>query len=372
MKVLILSCNTGEGHNSAGKAVKEYIESHGDQAEFIDLMMLSGKKTSKAVGGLYVNVVKHCPHLFGLVYRLGRLISSAKRKSPVYFACARLGKKLKQYLENKDFDIIVTPHLYPAETLTWMKRKGILRQKTVVIATDYTSIPFWEETECDYYVVPHEDLINEFVSRGIPREKLLPWGIPVREKFGRRLGRKKAREICQLPQDGLIYLVMSGSMGFGKIQIFVLELARRLKENEEIVVICGNNKKLEETLKRELRRDRRVRILGFTEQVAEYMEACDVIFTKPGGLSSTEAAVSRIPIIHTNPIPGCENRNLEFFEERHMSIGRKSFFGQLRAGQKILEKERLRREMIRAQEINSKPMATEKIYHHLKKLSGEE
>lgn len=161
-------------------------------------------------------------------------------------------------------------------------------------------------------------------------------------------------------------------MGFGKIQIFVLELARRLKENEEIVVICGNNKKLEETLKRELRRDRRVRILGFTEQVAEYMEACDVIFTKPGGLSSTEAAVSRIPIIHTNPIPGCENRNLEFFEERHMSIGRRSFFGQLRAGQKILEKERLRREMIRAQEINSKPMATEKIYHHLKKLSGEE
>ena len=204
------------------------------------------------------------------------------------------------------------------------------------------------------------------------REKLLPWGIPVREKFGRRLDRKKAREICQLPQDGLIYLVMSGSMGFGKIQIFVLELARRLKENEEIVVICGNNKKLEETLKRELRRDRRVRILGFTEQVAEYMEACDVIFTKPGGLSSTEAAVSRIPIIHTNPIPGCENRNLEFFEERHMSIGRRSFFGQLRAGQKILEKERLRREMIRAQEINSKPMATEKIYHHLKKLSGEE
>ena len=149
----------------------------------------------------------------------------------------------------------------------------------------------------------------------------------------------------------------------------MLELARRLKENEEIVVICGNNKKLEETLKRELRRDRRVRILGFTEQVAEYMEACDVIFTKPGGLSSTEAAVSRIPIIHTNPIPGCENRNLEFFEERHMSIGRKSFFGQLRAGQKILEKERLRRDMIRAQEINSKPMATEKIYHHLKEVS---
>lgn len=70
--------------------------------------------------------------------------------------------------------------------------------------------------------------------------------------------------------------------GIWKDPDFVLELARRLKENEEIVVICGNNKKLEETLKRELRRDRRVRILGFTEQVAEYMEACDVILRNRG------------------------------------------------------------------------------------------
>ena len=97
-----------------------------------------------------------------------------------------------------------------------------------------------------------------------------------------------------------------------------------------------------------------------------------MIFTKPGGLSSTEAAVSGIPIIHTNPIPGCENRNLEFFEQRHMSIARKSFLGQLRAGQKILEKEKLRKEMIRAQGRNSKPEAAEQIYHHLKQLSDEE
>ena len=78
MNVLILSCNTGEGHNSAGKAVKEYIESQGDTAEFRDMMLLGGKGTSQAVGGAYVNVVKHCPFFFGLLYRLGRLISSSK------------------------------------------------------------------------------------------------------------------------------------------------------------------------------------------------------------------------------------------------------------------------------------------------------
>lgn len=372
MKVLILSCNTGEGHNSAGKAVKEYIESQGDLAEFRDMMMLGGKRTSKVVGGAYVNVVKYCPLMFALLYRLGRMISSSKRKSPVYFACSLLGKRLKKYLEENEFDVIVTPHLYPAETLTWMKRKGILIQKTVAIATDYTSIPFWEETECDYYIIPHEDLTDEFAGRGIPREKLLPWGIPVRKSFEKNRNRQEAREVCGLSQEHLIYLVMGGSMGFGKIQIFVRELARRLKDNEEIVVICGNNQKLEQVLRKELEENKKVHILGFTDQVAEYMAACDVIFTKPGGLSSTEAAISHIPIVHTNPIPGCEDCNLEFFQSRGMSIGRKSFFGQLRAGQKILSREKLRRKMILAQEQYSKPEAAQRIYCHLKRLSGEQ
>lgn len=372
MNVLILSCNTGEGHNSAGKAVKEYIESQGDTAEFRDMMLLGGKGTSQAVGGAYVNVVKHCPFFFGLLYRLGRLISSSKRKSPVYFACSLLGKQLKKYLDEHAFDVIVTPHLYPAETLTWMKRKGMLSQKTVAIATDYTSIPFWEETECDYYIIPHEDLADEFAGRGIPREKLLPWGIPVRKGFEEKHNRKELRRRYGLPEDGLIYLVMGGSMGFGKIQIFVRELARRLKETEQIVVICGNNQKLETVLRRELEENEKVHILGFTEQVAEYMAACDVIFTKPGGLSSTEAAISRIPIVHTNPIPGCENCNLEFFQSRGMSVGRKSFFGQMRAGQRILSREKVRQEMILAQERNSKPDAAQRIYCHLKRLAGEE
>ena len=81
-------------------------------------------------------------------------------------------------MDEHAFDVIVTPHLYPAETLTWMKRKGMLSQKTVAIATDYTSIPFWEETECDYYIIPHEDLADEFAGQGDSPEKLLPWGIP--------------------------------------------------------------------------------------------------------------------------------------------------------------------------------------------------
>ena len=76
MKVLILSCNTGEGHNSAGKAVKEYVEQQGDEAVMLDMMLLNGKKTSRVVGGAYVGLVKHFPHGFGFVYKIGRAVST--------------------------------------------------------------------------------------------------------------------------------------------------------------------------------------------------------------------------------------------------------------------------------------------------------
>lgn len=371
MKVLILSCNTGEGHNSAGKAVKEYVEQQGGYAVMMDMMMLNGKKTSGAVEGAYVNTVKYFPLGFGLVYKLAKAISSSRRKSPVYFACALLAKKLKSYLDENQFDVIVTPHLYPAETLTYMKKRGWLNQKTVAIATDYTCIPFWEETDCDYYVIPHQELVREFEERGVPGEKLLPWGIPVRPCFLEQEDKEQARAKCGLSRENRIYLVMGGSMGFGKIQIFVLELARHLKDDEEIVVICGNNSKLEKVLRRELQNKPKVRVLGFTDQVADYMSACDVIFTKPGGLSSTEAAVKQIPIVHTAPIPGCEDRNVEFFQKHGMSIGRRSFLGQIRAGRRLLEKENCSCQMREAQAENGKPDSVKKIYELLESLAGQ-
>ena len=183
MKVLILSCNTGEGHNYAGRALKECIESHHDTADMLDIMMLASPRVSKLVGNSYVNIVRHAPRLFQCLYKLGGLVSSARHHSPVYYANALLAKKLTRYLDTHHYDVIVTPHLFPAQTLTYIKKKNLLSQKVVAVETDYTCIPFWEETDCDYYIIPHYELIDEFTAKGIPRERLKPYGIPVRPAF---------------------------------------------------------------------------------------------------------------------------------------------------------------------------------------------
>ena len=156
-------------------------------------------------------------------------------------------------------------------------------------------------------------------------------------------------------------------MGFGKIHLFARELEQGNKNGEQIVIICGNNKRRERTLRFQFHGNPNVRVVGYTRHVAEYMAASDVIFTKPGGLSSTEAAVTGIPIIHTTPIPGCEEKNLEFFCFRGMSVAAGTRARQIEEGRRLMQQDGARERMRQAQKENMHPQAAEEIVRLLER-----
>lgn len=85
MKALILSCNTGGGHNSAARAIAEEMQERGDEAYVLDYLCLAGEGVSRLVGDGYVQIVKKTPRLFGFFYKLGMIASRLLRKSPVYY-----------------------------------------------------------------------------------------------------------------------------------------------------------------------------------------------------------------------------------------------------------------------------------------------
>lgn len=171
----------------------------------------------------------------------------------------------------------------------------------------------------DGYFIPHKDLIPELTQKGLDAAILYPTGIPVSPNFAQRLSLPAARERLSLPAEKKIYLVMTGGAGCGHIGDLCQELREWEREDFLACVLVGKNDKMRDELDAQFGDDPRICPVGFTREVNVYMNAADVLITKPGRLSSTEAAAACVPLIHLITIPGCEEHNAAFYAAHGMS-----------------------------------------------------
>ncbi len=374
MKVLILSTGTGEGHNSAGKAVLEQFRKRGIPCEMADVLGFASERAASYGKRIYVWSTVKATKVFKGAYKAGRAITSSRRKSPVYYANALYAEKLYHYIVDNGYDTIVMPHLFPAEALTYMLRKHGCRPdiRTYFVGTDYTCIPFTEETEADYYFIAHEELTEEYAKKGIAPEKLVPTGIPVSDRFRSLPSREEARESLGMNPEGHCILVMTGSMGYGKIENLVRALVSGMDGGDNVYILGGSNEKLKARLREAYREDPRVRVLDYTDRTAEYLAAADLLFTKPGGLTSTEAAVAGIPLAHTRPIPGCEDCNQAFYNAHGMSLSADSEEKLVEAAMELLSQPKGCRQMIERQHQVINGNAARDICDFILRQGGEE
>jgi UDP-N-acetylglucosamine 2-epimerase len=366
MNILLLSCKTGGGHDAAANALKEQFELMGHQAYVFDYLTLAGEKVAKRVANAYVKTVQKVPYIFGLVYKLGMFVSKKTRNSPVYIVNQKMSKYLEKYFEENHYDVVVMTHLYPAETLTYMRRMNIKVPPFYGVLTDYTLIPFWEETNCDGYIIPHSSLISECMKRGISREKLHPLGIPFSPTILNVVPKSEAKARLSLDMNKKSILIMGGSMGAGSIVKLAKSFAKcEQLDNLQIQIVCGSNKKVYAKLMKKYVNHPSFKIIGYTKQVPSLMNAADLIYTKPGGLTSTEAAASRTALVLTDPIPGCENSNQDFFVNLKMAVTAKKSKDLVQIGLHLLEHPEKAKTMIEAQKENIKEKTTENIANYI-------
>lgn len=317
MKVLILSCGTGGGHNSAALAIQENLIKRGIQADFIEYLDIINKNLKNRVNNLYIKSTKHKGKLFKRAYKLGELYSKTRIPSPVYGLNSLNKNKLYKYICDNNYDCVITTHLFVAEVLTAIKKVHSI--PFIAVCTDYVCIPFWEETNPDYFIIPNEALKKDFTSKGIPAKKLLPYGIPVSSKYQQTIPKDLAKEKLKLNPISDYILILNGSMGF-ESSSDVLEKLLKTIPNVVFLVSCGNNSKMLNTINKNFSNTKRVIAFSYSNNLDEYMSASEIVLTKPGGLTSTEVATMGKPFIHTLPIPGCENYNANYFANRKMSL----------------------------------------------------
>ena len=213
MEALILSCGTGGGHDAAAEAVREELVMRGNRVVVMNPYDLHSSRMSENINKAYISLVQNIPKAFGIVYCIGEVYRRFPFHSPVYYLNGGMAYAMEAYLKQNHFDVIVLTHLFPAEILTQMKSRGMKIPKTVYIATDYTCIPFTEETNCDVYIIPDKRLKEEFRRKGIPAEKIAPLGIPVRRAFSLWMSREEAREKLCFETNKKYMLVSGGTIG---------------------------------------------------------------------------------------------------------------------------------------------------------------
>ncbi len=314
MKVMILSITTGQGHHSAAKSVGEALEQRGVKVKIADVYKQIDKNFSDALNKGFLLATKHTTKAYRAVYELIDTKTAPSTKYSLQNVMGILmGIRFEKFIEKFDPDVIICTHVFAAQVVNELKRRGRLTDiPTIGIVTDYTIHPFWEDvTNIEYIEIASEFLSQRANIKGITNDRLLPLGIPVQKKFSIKRDKNEVRKELSLPTDGRIILVMAGSMGYGNMPEIISGILR-FDSSCTILAVCGNNKKLYNNLVKK-GFPGNVKLYSFIDYVDVLMDAADCIVTKPGGLTTTEAMAKMLPMVFVNPLPGQEDRNQEFF-----------------------------------------------------------
>lgn len=317
MRVLILSCNTGEGHNSCAVSLKEYFSAQGASCDVTDALAFLSERMSRFISNWHTRIYRHFPFLFRSGYRFAEEHPGIFREqSEVYRLLTSGAGRLYRLLRDGQYDTVICTHVFAAFMMEVLLKEHPKMWKTCFLATDYTCSPHGSGHALDWYFIPDDDLAEDFIRSGIPAEKLVGTGIPVRMEFQKRNDRERAKLDLGLASNCRHLLVMCGSMGCGPIQKVVEHLVSILPENAAVSVICGTNNRLRQTMEKQFAQNPRVKIWGYVNQVPLMMDSADLYLTKPGGISVTEAAVKRLPMAFVDAVAGCEAYNMRYFMDR--------------------------------------------------------
>lgn len=321
MRVLILSCNTGQGHNSVASAMAEALERCGIPCDCEDAIGFVSDNLSQFMSWGHSYMYRHAPKLFDLGYGFAEKHTGLMNEDgKVYKLFARGAQRLRELCGEKGYDTVLCPHVFSAMLTAETRRRYDLKLKSYFIATDYTCSPGVGGIQVDGWFIPHEALTPEFVEAGVPRDRVFPVGIPVRESFYRQPDRDAAKVKLGIDPTHRHLLMSCGSMGCGPMEELADHLCRSLPAKAVLTVVCGTNERLYRKLSERCGDCENLRILGYCQNMELQMAGADLYLTKPGGISVTEAAVLGLPMVLVNAVSGCEEYNLRFFLEQGVAV----------------------------------------------------
>ncbi|SPF40405.1 UDP-N-acetylglucosamine:LPS N-acetylglucosamine transferase [Candidatus Desulfosporosinus infrequens] len=315
LRILVFSAGFGNGHFRAAEAVIEGIRIKDPLAKIIHLDFgdFLSKRLNAMAKNLYIEMIKHTPKLWGKFYYK---TAKFQPQSMIQRFLNQLGRSdFLNYIQAFEPDLIVCTYPTVSSVLAQLRLERILQVPVITVITDYAVHSHWVHPGVDRYIVACTDVKKNLLSWGIQAQRILVTGIPVSPKFEGKMDRGHIISELGLNPDLPTFLLMGGAyVGWKSVKKICMRLADSLVPVQSIIV-CGKNKKLYHFLEEVSAQARNPIVrLGYVHNIEELMEVSDLIITKAGGLTVSEALTKHLPLVIFKPIPGQEDENAQFVQ----------------------------------------------------------
>ncbi|NME82635.1 glycosyltransferase [Clostridium sp. SM-530-WT-3G] len=314
-KVLILTISTGQGHNQAATSIGESFKESGYELITHDFLARNSKFLNDVVVIGYKIMASKFPKIYGWFYNLTNTpMVNSLLNIPFIFP----KKKVSKLIHEVNPDVIIGTHALSTRIVSNLKKEG-LKTPYILTVTDFKAHYTYISSYVDAYITGSNYTKKSLIEKNIDANKIYPIGIPIDKKF--YINVTNADDLKDNQYFNL--LLMGGSFGLDIIFIVMKELLKN-RHKLRITVVCGKNEQLKKLLTDYCNNNtftsKKVHILGFTNDIPYLMDYCDVIVSKPGGLTVTESIVKNIPLIIPFSIPGQENENIDFLTSEGYSV----------------------------------------------------
>jgi 1,2-diacylglycerol 3-beta-galactosyltransferase len=316
--ILFLFSDTGGGHRSAAEAIIEAIN-----LEFPDCFEMKMVDIFKKYAPLPLNYAPEIyPHLsrYPNMWKMGYEVSDGTRRIRAFYDVMwpYLRRAVHQLLRENPVDLIVSVHQLVNIPLLRVKSQFSVRFVTVV--TDLVSThSAWYHSGADLVIVPTIPAKEKALRSGLPKEKIIVIGQPVAERYiTQKNDKKQLRDYYGWKQDTLTVLLVGGGEGMGNLERHALAI-NNSKLPVQLVIIAGRNQQLKSKLESQIW-NIPIKIYGFAKEMPEFMQAADILITKAGPGTISEAFIAGLPLILYSKMPGQEDGNIGYVTNQGAGI----------------------------------------------------
>ena len=368
-KIMILTASIGSGHIKAAEAVAEELQRQQPAAQIVtvDFMARSTSFWHWLTKKLYLEMLNFVPNLYDVFYKLSssEMGASCGKNMFAYFMLPVFCRLYKEHRPN----YVICTHPFPAETVSLWKEREHSDLLLSVVMTDYSLHQMWLCRGVDHYFMATEAMEQGMLQQGFASETLHATGIPISRGLQDLPVQAELRRQLDIAPERKVIMLMGGGLGLGGIEKNLQEL-EKLVQPLTLLVIAGRNEQLLQRVQDFAAGSRHdMRIWGYTDEARKLMGAADLLITKPGALTISEAFALGTPMLLHDPIPGPETENAVYATRHGAAIWLHPGERLSPAVEEIFAGETLSRMRERALAC-AKPLASQKIVKIILQSAG--